>query len=179
MAAVSECKICTDPQGTDHPDAQWPSSDKSNGSDNEKHLDFQDTARPDIDLSTSVSDVFDGEAIDPVLSKKMALVNSAIDEMGMTTFHWKLLFLNGFGYAVDSVRHDYHPKVPITASLCLLYGTVENSFLSFANQLRTRLYSKNMAFQALMYPASRLHLGWAFFLALVSGASPLISSGES
>jgi hypothetical protein len=43
------------------------------------------------------------EAIDPVLSKKMALVNKAMDEVGMTNFQWKMFFLNGFGYAVDSV----------------------------------------------------------------------------
>jgi hypothetical protein len=54
--------------------------------------------------SDSVKDVFDAEAIDPVLSKKMALVNKAIDKIGMTSFQWKMFFLNGFGYAVDSVR---------------------------------------------------------------------------
>jgi hypothetical protein len=53
--------------------------------------------------SGSVKDVFDAEVIDPVLSKKMALVNKAIDEIGMTSFQWKMFFLNGFGYAVDSV----------------------------------------------------------------------------
>jgi hypothetical protein len=52
----------------------------------------------------SVQEVFDIEAIDLVLSKKMALVNTAIDEVGMTNFQWKMFFLNGFGYAVDSVR---------------------------------------------------------------------------
>lgn len=41
--------------------------------------------------------------VDEVLAKKMASVNSAIDEIGMTPFQWKLFFLNGFGYAVDSV----------------------------------------------------------------------------
>ena len=53
--------------------------------------------------SDSVKEVFDIEAIDPILSKKMALVNKAIDEIGMTSFQWKMFFLNGFGYAVDSV----------------------------------------------------------------------------
>ena len=48
-------------------------------------------------------EVFDQKAIDPVLAKKMALINSAIDEIGMTPFQWKLFCLNGFGYAVDSV----------------------------------------------------------------------------
>ncbi|KAL4865951.1 hypothetical protein BDV12DRAFT_187767 [Aspergillus spectabilis] len=33
----------------------------------------------------------------------MALVNRAIDKIGMTPFQWKLFFLNGFGYAVDSL----------------------------------------------------------------------------
>ncbi|KAK9369045.1 putative sugar transporter [Lipomyces kononenkoae] len=41
--------------------------------------------------------------VDDVLARKMALVNSAIDEIGMTPFQWKLFFLNGFGYAVDSL----------------------------------------------------------------------------
>ncbi|KAF1814743.1 MFS general substrate transporter [Eremomyces bilateralis CBS 781.70] len=33
----------------------------------------------------------------------MALANKAIDDIGMTRFQWKLFFLNGFGYAVDSL----------------------------------------------------------------------------
>ncbi|KAL4814288.1 major facilitator superfamily domain-containing protein [Aspergillus spinulosporus] len=41
--------------------------------------------------------------VDEVLAKKMASVNRAIDEIGMTPFQWKLFFLNGFGYAVDSL----------------------------------------------------------------------------
>jgi len=64
---------------------------------------LQDANAPDDTSSGSVEDVFDVEAIDPVLSRKMALVNKAIDEIGMTSFQWKLFFLNGFGYAVDSV----------------------------------------------------------------------------
>jgi hypothetical protein len=57
----------------------------------------------DETASSSPSEVFDVKAVDPVLARKMALVNSAIDEIGMTEFQWKLFFLNGFGYAVDSV----------------------------------------------------------------------------
>ena len=48
-------------------------------------------------------EVFDLTQIDPVLARKMALINEAIEEIGMTPFQWKLFFLNGFGYAVDSV----------------------------------------------------------------------------
>ncbi|KAL2867853.1 MFS general substrate transporter [Aspergillus lucknowensis] len=33
----------------------------------------------------------------------MALVNEAIDKIGMTPFQWKLFVLNGFGYSVDSL----------------------------------------------------------------------------
>lgn len=53
-----------------------------------------------IDLD---KEIYDSTAIDPVLAKKMALANSALDEIGMTGFQWKLFYLNGFGYAVDSV----------------------------------------------------------------------------
>jgi hypothetical protein len=51
-------------------------------------------------------ELYDSTVIDPVLARKMTLVNDAIDEIGMTPFQWKLFFLNGFGYAVDSVRKD-------------------------------------------------------------------------
>jgi len=67
----------------------------------------EDTQGPiisDDSSSDDVKKVFDLHAIDPVLSQKMALVNKAIDEIGMTSFQWKMFFLNGFGYAVDSVR---------------------------------------------------------------------------
>ena len=52
------------------------------------------------------NEVFDATKIDPVLAKKMALINGAIEEIGMTPFQWKLFFLNGFGYAVDSVSRN-------------------------------------------------------------------------
>ncbi|KAJ6023466.1 uncharacterized protein N7446_013828 [Penicillium canescens] len=48
-------------------------------------------------------DVFDSSVFDPVLAKKLALINTAIDKIGMTSFQWKLFFLNGFGYTVDSL----------------------------------------------------------------------------
>ncbi|KAL6400268.1 putative MFS-type transporter PB1E7.08c [Ilyonectria robusta] len=48
-------------------------------------------------------DILDLQDIDPALNLKMHLVNNAIDEIGWTNYHLKLLFLNGFGYAVDSM----------------------------------------------------------------------------
>lgn len=64
--------------------------------------------RQDDDSNTSIDlqrEVWDSTAVDSVLAKKMALVNNAIDEIGMTPFQWKLFVLNGFGYAVDSVSY--------------------------------------------------------------------------
>lgn len=40
---------------------------------------------------------------DRILSRKMHLVNEAINNIGLTSYHVKLFFLNGFGYAVDSL----------------------------------------------------------------------------
>jgi MFS family permease len=42
------------------------------------------------------------ENSDEVLSKKIHLVNNAIDEIGFTWFHVKLFCIAGFGYSVDS-----------------------------------------------------------------------------
>lgn len=39
---------------------------------------------------------------DFVLYRKLSLINDAIDEIGFTPYHLKLLFLNGMGYAVDT-----------------------------------------------------------------------------
>lgn len=52
-----------------------------------------------IDLN---KEIYDSTAIGPVLAKRMALANSAIDEIGMTGFQWNLFYRNGFGCAVDS-----------------------------------------------------------------------------
>ncbi|KAK4938606.1 Filamentous Growth Regulator [Elasticomyces elasticus] len=56
-----------------------------------------------VDESTVEGQVFSMNAVDPALDKKMRLVNEAIDEIGWTAMHMKLFFLNGFGYAADSL----------------------------------------------------------------------------
>jgi hypothetical protein len=78
---------------------QAPNGDIGKGKDAAKVQDYVS----DDSSSTSIQEVFDVKSFDPVLAKKMSLVNQAIDDIGMTTFQWKLFFLNGFGYAVDSV----------------------------------------------------------------------------
>jgi hypothetical protein len=105
MAPISSTGIHNDLQEKGPLDIHRSSSDKSDEGNDKAVASVQthDTDHFDDTSSDSVREVFDVKAIDPVLSKKMALVNTAIDEMGMTSFQWKLLFLNGFGYAVDSV----------------------------------------------------------------------------
>lgn len=59
------------------------------------------------------NELIDTTKVDDVLARKMALVNAAIDEIGMTPFQWKLFFLNGFGYAVDSVSFIFLLSSPL------------------------------------------------------------------
>ncbi|KAG7835481.1 hypothetical protein KL942_005304 [Ogataea angusta] len=39
---------------------------------------------------------------DPVLARKLRLINDAIDEIGFTWYHFQLFCIAGYGYAVDS-----------------------------------------------------------------------------
>lgn len=55
------------------------------------------TARESDEVSLRKGDLLQLEHVDPVLDAKMHLVNNAIDEIGMTTYQWKLFVLNGFG----------------------------------------------------------------------------------
>jgi MFS family permease len=66
------------------------------------------TPAPDLERRSSEASIQKGdllslEHVDPALNAKMHLVNDAIDEIGFTRYQWKLFFLNGFGYAVDSL----------------------------------------------------------------------------
>lgn len=75
----------------------------------EKGVESLDTDEDQTRTSSLIDprkELYDSTVIDPVLARKMTLVNDAIDEIGMTPFQWKLFFLNGFGYAVDSVSND-------------------------------------------------------------------------
>ncbi|KAI9315428.1 hexose transporter [Zopfochytrium polystomum] len=53
--------------------------------------------------SSSEQDLLASGSHDPVLVRKMALVNDALDEIGFTSYHLKLFFLNGWGYLADSM----------------------------------------------------------------------------
>ncbi|OAQ80384.1 MFS transporter [Purpureocillium lilacinum] len=64
---------------------------------------FQRARNPDGSSLRGGEDILGLQDLDPVLNMKMHLVNNAIDEIGWTPYHLKLFFLNGFGYAVDSM----------------------------------------------------------------------------
>lgn len=75
----------------------------------EKHVGKEDYGAPqDLERRSSEESIQKGdllslEHVDPALNAKMHLVNDTIDEIGFTGYQWKLFFLNGFGYAVDSL----------------------------------------------------------------------------
>lgn len=76
----------------------------------EKEMGLNASARPGS-LTNSSSDEFKNEMYtteDEVLSRKIALVNQALNDIGMTKYHWKLFCLNGMGYAVDSLLFLLH-----------------------------------------------------------------------
>ncbi|VUC23513.1 unnamed protein product [Clonostachys rosea] len=83
-----------------------PSSDKQ--SDPERHASPPGGGYPPAESSSIRMEIVDDQIfsmsdIDPVLDAKMRLVNQTMDEIGWTNFHLKLFFLNGFGYAADSL----------------------------------------------------------------------------
>ncbi len=53
--------------------------------------------------SNKAKEIIDLSTIDPTLQKEIHLLNSAIDEMGLNSYTWRLFMLNWFGYAVDSL----------------------------------------------------------------------------
>jgi MFS family permease len=68
-----------------------------------KDVDPEPAGTPSDNLSLNKVDILGDELSDPALTKKMHLVNNAIDEIGLTPYHAKLFVLNGFGYAADSL----------------------------------------------------------------------------
>lgn len=105
-------------------DAASSSSNKSDAPDNKEKSTVVVDSQYEESSSGSNSDVFDIKAIDPILARKMALVNTAIDEIGMTSFQWKLFWLNGFGYAVDSV---WIARLSLSLSLSLNSRLIKSS----------------------------------------------------
>lgn len=88
-------------------------------------------------------DMFYHEDNDEALTKKMHLVNNALDEIGFTWFNVKYLIIAGYGYAADSllgftqstvqqyVNYQYNQTFPISTEViyagyligCIFWGT--------------------------------------------------------
>ncbi|KAG4255883.1 hypothetical protein FPRO04_11524 [Fusarium proliferatum] len=111
----------------------------------------------DVKVGTQ-QDLLDLQDLDPAFNQKMRLVNDAIDEIGWTPYHLKLFFLNGFGYAVDSMillfqsiiaaqsfrefgEKGYANAMTIAAYVGMLTGAL---FWGFGADIIGRKYAFNM-----------------------------------
>ena len=131
----------------------------------ERHSSDEDSIRK--------GDLLSLEHVDPALNAKMHLVNDTIDEIGFTRYQWKLFFLNGFGYAVDSL-------ILLIQSIIAPYASAE-FHPSFAYGMTVAVYV-GMLVGALFWGLSADVIGrkYAFNLSLmissvfciVAGASP-------
>lgn len=122
--------------------------------------------------SVQHGDLLSLEHVDPVLNAKMHLVNNAIDEIGFTTYQWKLFVLNGFGYAVDSL---------ILLIQSIIAGSARNEFNpSFDNGLTIAVYV-GMLTGALFWGLSADVIGrkYAFnFSLLISGVFCIVAGAS-
>ncbi|GME99939.1 hypothetical protein B5S28_g2074 [[Candida] boidinii] len=98
----------------------------------EKNKEINDYSNSSVDLdgSTKCSDIDYLQDSDVVLSKKINIINDAIDEIGFTWYHAKLFCLAGFGYSADSqismvqsavqtyINYQYGRSYPISVELC-------------------------------------------------------------
>ncbi|KAH7190583.1 hypothetical protein BFJ68_g13775 [Fusarium oxysporum] len=96
----------SDKSTTGGPVTMLPPSEKL--SDRERYADLRTSGdRPgetlSFEMGTEDDQIFSLREIDPVLDAKMRLINKTMDEIGWTNMHLKLFFLNGFGYAADSL----------------------------------------------------------------------------
>ncbi|KAK4207826.1 hypothetical protein QBC37DRAFT_444253 [Rhypophila decipiens] len=107
--------------------------DKRSELSGEKRSDNSSTLIAVSKISDKGVDILAGEDLDPVLEKKMSLVNDAIDEIGWTRYHTKLFFLNGFGYSVDSL-------VLLLQSVIATQAFMEFGEVGFANALTIAVY---------------------------------------
>ncbi|ANB14827.1 hypothetical protein AWJ20_2439 [Sugiyamaella lignohabitans] len=100
------------------------------------------TLELDDTMTERSNDLFGIVTTDYILYRKQALIQDALDEIGMTWFHWKVLILNSFGYMADSAivvmasivqpqvnlqfnrENDMMPGVSTAMSTGLLAGAV-------------------------------------------------------
>ncbi|SPQ27188.1 400c125c-2008-4781-9fc2-1baa70095ad8 [Thermothielavioides terrestris] len=116
-------------------------------------------------------DVLALDDLDPAMSRKMHLVNNAIDELGWTPYHTKLFFLNGFGYAVDSL-------ILLLQSVIATPAFTEFGEVGYAKALTIAVYS-GMLSGALFWGLGADIIGrrYAFNLSLLICSASAIIAG--
>ncbi|KOS22352.1 putative MFS-type transporter [Escovopsis weberi] len=119
----------------------------------------------------SGEDVLAMQDLDPALNQKMHLVNNAIDEIGWTPYHTKLFFLNGFGYAADSM-------ITLLQSVIATQAYREFGETGYSNGLTVSVYT-GMLFGALFWGFGADIIGrrYAFNLSLLICAVSTILAG--
>lgn len=100
---------------------------------------------PTLTMTHLEKEIYDNVLTDPILAQKMELVNNAIDEIGMTPFHWKLFFLNGFGFAVESVssktpKYMLHAYTYTVASYCMFFNCESSRYERIRNPNSTNCW---------------------------------------
>ncbi|KAL7783848.1 MFS general substrate transporter [Trichoderma ceciliae] len=116
-------------------------------------------------------DILALQDLDPALNMKMHLVNNAIDEIGWTGYHMKLFFLNGFGYAVDSM-------ILLFQSIISAQAYLEFGQKGYANALTIAVYV-GMLTGAIFWGFSADVIGrkWAFNVTLFICSGSCIIAG--
>ncbi|KAI0479117.1 MFS general substrate transporter [Xylariaceae sp. FL0804] len=140
----------------------------------EKGAGLDDGAHSPTRASVRVGeDILARQDLDPALNAKMHLVNNAIDEIGWTPYHWKLFFLNGFGYAVDSL-------VTLLQSDIAGPAYMEFGNAAYANALTIAVYV-GMLLGAIFWGLGADLIGrrWAFNLSLFICSAATIVAGAA
>ncbi|KAL2205606.1 putative MFS transporter [Sarocladium strictum] len=129
-----------------------------------RSLDF---TAPDDQMMFSMANV------DPVLDAKMRLINKTMDQIGWTNMHLKLFFLNGFGYAADSLilalqavtasqaALEFRPSFPYALNVAVYTGMLIGVLFW---GLGADVIGRRFAFNVSLFSAS--------IFAIVAGAAP-------
>ena len=117
-----------------------------------------DLERHSSEESIQKGDLLSLEHVDPALNAKMHLVNDTIDEIGFTRYQWKLFFLNGFGYAVDSLilllqsiiapyaEAEFHPSFAYGMTVAVYVGMLVGAlFWGLSADVIGRKYAFNFS----------------------------------
>ncbi|CAK9442139.1 uncharacterized protein LODBEIA_P58820 [Lodderomyces beijingensis] len=115
----------------------------------------------DIDIENDTLNHSANDALfslkDDALTKKINLVNNAIDEIGFTPYHLKLFFLNGMGYWTDTqltflessvrtfINYQFNYKFPVSNEMLAAGMLVGALFWGFSADLIGRKLAFNLS----------------------------------